>query len=163
MHAMRWISDKTDLAVSQVEPQALVRLEVDEPVAATELVRIMEEPEAVLRQLLMRLGRHYRRPVTTLRWDPRATTPRIGLRTEAWHAVQLPPPETPTRLVAQIARRRSPPLLVGGPVHVELERTGGLDAQLGVPIVAGLEASAGGVKRVPEWSPRPRMVRSTLW
>jgi hypothetical protein len=85
MHRMRWISDKTDLAVSQVEPQALVRLEVDEPAAASELVRIMEEPEAVLRSLLMRLGRHS--PVRSRRCDGilgrrplgRASAPRPGM------------------------------------------------------------------------------------
>jgi hypothetical protein len=139
---MRWIAEKTGHVVSQVEPNAVVRLEIDGAAAVDELVRVVEELEPAVRKLLRELGRHTRRPLTTLRWDTRASPPTGGLRTQAWHAVQLPPAESVTHLVAEVGRRKSPPLLVGGPVQVTFNETRGIDAKLGAPLVAGLDTSS---------------------
>lgn len=139
--AMRWIADKTGHAVSQVQPNALVRLEVDFPVASADHVGLWEQPEGAIRAALRRLGRHTRRPVTTLRWDTSAPVPRGGLRTEAWYAAHLPPPETPTRIIGQLGKLRSPILHVGGPVQVMFTESIGVDARLGVPLIPGLTAS----------------------
>lgn len=140
---MRWISEKTGVAVTQVQPNAVVRLEVGGAVAIGGLIRVVEEPELALRTLLRKLGTNTRRPVTTLRWDPSAAVPRGGVRSEPWYAVHLPPAETVTRLVARVGRSESPPLLVGGPVHVTFSDTRGYDAKLGAPVVPAVKPSIG--------------------
>jgi hypothetical protein len=137
----RWISDKTGSAVSHVQPGASVRLEVDGSVALDEVVRVLEEPEPTLRNALKRLGRHTRRPVTTLRWDPWGTTTRHGsVRTTPWIASQSPPPDSVTEVVAEFSGYRSPLLRIGGPVHWRVDEQSKYDATLGAPIVEAIDA-----------------------
>ena len=61
MCAVRWVSEKTGRVVSQVEPNAVVRLEIDGPAGAREAIRVVEEPEPTLRSILGGLGRKTRR------------------------------------------------------------------------------------------------------
>ena len=154
---MRWVSEKTGRVVAQVQPNAVVRLEFDGPAPPGAVIRIVEEPEPTLKTLLRALGRKTRRTVTTLRWDVTARVTASGLRSEPFHAVHLPPPETITRLVAQVETQKSPPLLVGRPVQVTFAETVGTDAKLGAPLVPGTELSLGGQRT------RSREVRCTAY
>ena len=74
-----------------------------------------------------------------------------------FHAAHLPPPETVTRLVAQVEKSKSPPLLVGGPVQVTFAETVGTDAQLGAPLIPALDVSLGGQRA------RSREIRCTAY
>jgi hypothetical protein len=132
---MHWIAEKTGAAVTQVAPNTVVRLKVDGSIAHGEQIKVIEEPEPILRALLRRLGPKTRRPVATLRIDTSAAMKHKGVVSERWHASHLPPPETVTRLVAKVGDDESPPLFVGGPVQVRIRGSRTDDAKLGIPVL----------------------------
>jgi hypothetical protein len=142
----RWIKDATGNAVSQVGPGTVVRLEADGAVPVAGVIRVVECPEPAIRRVLTLLGRHRRRPLTTLRWDPWSGSDSYpAVRSGTWLVGEMPPAEKVTRAVALFEHHRSPPLLIGGPVQWQLEERRGLSLEAGgsVATLGNLRARVG--------------------
>jgi hypothetical protein len=141
---MRWVSDKTGRVVSHGEPSALVRLEFDGPAPPREVIRVIEERDPTVKGDTRKLGTTDAVSSHDASLGPDRASDCSGLSDRA--VSRSPPPaardgHTPARAVG---KRKSPPLLVGGPVQVTFAETLGSDAQLGAPLVPGLAVSLGG-------------------